>query len=117
VFFACQCTECNVVQVSSGVLSGVLATQPEKIHAVDMDSLNRPIQYSFLSGTPSSYKDYFEIDPKSGAVRQIRPVDISVARKFEIVVKASTVILHINFRNSFLTFKILYIRLCNMAYK
>jgi protocadherin-15 len=65
----------------------VLAVQPEKIHAVDMDSLNKPIQYSFLSGTPSTYKDYFEIHPQSGAVRQIRPVDTSVAKKFEIIVK------------------------------
>ncbi|KAF4523016.1 hypothetical protein B566_EDAN007446 [Ephemera danica] len=74
--------------VSSGVLSGVLAVQPDKIHAVDMDSLNRPIQYSFSSGTPSSYKNYFDIDTKTGAVRQISPVDTSVAKKFEIIVKA-----------------------------
>jgi protocadherin-15 len=52
-----------------------------------MDSINAPIKYSFLSGTPSSYKDYFEIDEQTGAVRQIRAVDTSITKKFEIIVK------------------------------
>lgn len=68
-------------------MAGILAISPEKIQAVDMDSINAPISYSFLSGTPASYRDYFEINPSTGAVRQIKPVDTSVAKKFEIIVK------------------------------
>lgn len=77
--------------VSSGKLAGILNIFPEKIQAIDMDSLNAPIKYSFLSGTPSSYKDFFEIDERTGAVRQIRVVDTSVTKKFEIIVKAEEV--------------------------
>ncbi|XP_063243672.1 cadherin-99C isoform X2 [Bacillus rossius redtenbacheri] len=77
--------------VSSGKLAGVLDVHPEKIQAVDMDMLNAPIRYSFLSGAPPSYSDYFDIDPQSGAVRQTRPVDTSVAKRFEIIVKAEEV--------------------------
>ncbi|XP_075213856.1 cadherin 99C [Lycorma delicatula] len=77
--------------VSSGVLAGILAISPEKIQAVDMDSINAPISYSFLSGSPSSFREYFEINPSTGAVRQIKPVDTTVAKKFEIVVKAEEV--------------------------
>ncbi|KAL1123607.1 hypothetical protein AAG570_002683, partial [Ranatra chinensis] len=74
--------------VSSGVLSGVLAISPEKIQAVDMDSINSPVAYSFLSGTPKSFREYFEINPSTGMVKQIKPVDTTVAKKFEIIVKA-----------------------------
>nr|CAD7198411.1 unnamed protein product [Timema douglasi] len=79
------------VSVSSGKLAGILDISPEKIQAVDMDMINSPIEYSFLSGTPSTYRDYFEINPQTGAVKQIRPVDTSVAKKFEIIVKAEEV--------------------------
>lgn len=77
----------NNWQVSSGVLAGILAISPEKIQAVDMDSINSPIMYSFLSGAPSSFRDYFEINPSTGAVRQIKPVDTAVSKVFEIIVK------------------------------
>nr|XP_050860466.1 cadherin-99C isoform X4 [Vespula vulgaris] len=74
--------------VSSGVLSGILNISPEKIQAVDMDSINAPIHYSFLSGNPSNYRDFFEINPNSGAVKQIKAVDTSVTKKFDIIIKA-----------------------------
>lgn len=74
-------------QVSSGVLAGVLNIHPEKIQAVDMDSINAAIEYGFLSGTPSNYADYFHINPTTGVVRQIRPVDTSVTKNFDIIVK------------------------------
>ncbi|XP_068081396.1 cadherin-99C isoform X2 [Anabrus simplex] len=78
--------------VSSGIESGVLSIAPEKIQAVDMDSNNSaPIEYSFLSGSPSSYKDYFEINSQTGAVRQTKIVDTSVAKQFEIIIKAQEV--------------------------
>lgn len=78
-----------ICQVSSGVLTGVLNISPEKIQAVDMDSINAAIEYSFLSGTPSNFLDCFKIDPSSGAVRQIKPVDSSLTKNFEIIVKVS----------------------------
>ncbi|XP_032667356.1 cadherin-99C isoform X2 [Odontomachus brunneus] len=74
--------------VSSGVLSGILNISPEKIQAVDMDSINAPIHYSFLSGNPPNYRDFFEINPNTGAVRQIKAVDTTVTKKFDIIIKA-----------------------------
>ncbi|XP_076395319.1 cadherin 99C isoform X2 [Megachile rotundata] len=74
--------------VSSGVLSGILNISPEKIQAVDMDSINAPIYYSFLSGSPSNYRDFFEINPNTGAVKQIKAVDTTVTKKFDIIIKA-----------------------------
>ncbi|XP_066582504.1 cadherin-99C isoform X2 [Prorops nasuta] len=74
--------------VSSGVLSGILNISPEKIQAVDMDSINAPIHYSFLSGSPPNYREFFEINPNTGAVKQIRPVDTTVTKKFDIIIKA-----------------------------
>ncbi|XP_011167786.2 cadherin-99C isoform X1 [Solenopsis invicta] len=74
--------------VSSGVLSGILNISPEKIQAVDMDSINAPIHYSFLSGNPPNYRDFFEISPSTGAVRQTKAVDTTVTKKFDIIIKA-----------------------------
>ena len=54
-----------------------------------MDSINAPIRYSFLSGMPPSYRDYFVINNQTGIVRQIKSVDTSVTKKFEIIVKVS----------------------------
>lgn len=76
-----------VIQVSSGAVAGILSLSPEKIQAVDMDTNNSPIVYSFLSGTPASFGEYFSIDATTGAVRQTRAVDTSVSKKFEIIVK------------------------------
>ncbi|XP_076383381.1 cadherin 99C isoform X1 [Megalopta genalis] len=74
--------------VSSGVLSGILNISPEKIQAVDMDSINAPIHYSFLSGNPTNYREFFEINPNTGAVKQIKAVDTTVTKKFDIIIKA-----------------------------
>lgn len=76
-------------QVSSGVLSGILNISPEKIQAVDMDSINAPIHYSFLSGNPPNYRDFFEINPNTGAVKQIKAVDTTVTKKFDIIIKVN----------------------------
>ncbi|XP_015117521.1 cadherin-99C [Diachasma alloeum] len=84
---ACINTEYSA-SVSSGVLSGILNISPEKIQAIDMDSINAPIQYSFLSGKPENYRDFFEINPTTGAVKQIRAVDTTVTKKFDIIIKA-----------------------------
>ncbi|KAF5300091.1 hypothetical protein FQA39_LY11283 [Lamprigera yunnana] len=74
--------------VSSGVLHGVLSIFPERIQAVDMDTLNTPILYSFASGTPLSYSEYFKIDPDTGAIHQIKAVDTSTTKLFTIIIKA-----------------------------
>lgn len=68
-------------------MSGILNISPEKIQAIDMDSINAPIHYSFLSGSPVNYKDFFEINANSGAVKQIRAVDTTVTKKFDIIIK------------------------------
>ncbi|XKL62751.1 hypothetical protein PGB90_002584 [Kerria lacca] len=74
--------------VSSGPAAGTLIISPEKIQAIDMDSMGAQISYSFLSGSPSSYKNYFEIDPRTAVVKQIKPVDSSQIKRFDIIVKA-----------------------------
>lgn len=71
------------------MLHGVLNVLPEKIQAVDMDTLNSPIRYSFVSGTPEIYKDYFRIDADTGAIHQIKTVDTSTAKNFSIILKVS----------------------------
>ncbi|XP_048489544.1 cadherin-99C [Plutella xylostella] len=77
--------------VNSGVLAGLLSIEPEKIQAVDMDTLDARIRYSIESGEPDVWDDYFAIDPNSGAVRQLVAVDTSVAKKFVLVIKAEEV--------------------------
>lgn len=69
--------------------SGVLTIKPEKIQAVDMDSLNYPIKYTFIDGSPSFYADFFTIDPQFGTVKQIKAVDTSLVKKFAITVKVN----------------------------
>lgn len=88
---ACVNPEYHAI-VSSGVLSGVLSLSPEKIQAIDMDSIQSPIMYSFLSGTPPTFRDYFSINPQTGAVRQDHAIEYSTGmKKFEIVVKAEEI--------------------------
>lgn len=70
-------------------MAGALSIQPEKIQAIDMDSMGAPISYSFQSGQPSTFRNYFEIDPSTGIVRQIKAVDVSQTKRFDIVVKVS----------------------------
>lgn len=74
--------------VSSGILHGVLAIYPERIQAVDMDTINSPIEYSFASGTPLSYSEYFIINSETGAIHQIKAVDTSTTKMFTIIIKA-----------------------------
>lgn len=69
------------------MLSGVLLISPEKIQAVDMDTLQAPIRYSFLSGTPADWAEYFEIHPSTGAVHQIKAIDTVEPKRYELIVK------------------------------
>lgn len=77
--------------VSSGVLHGVLNISPEKIQAIDMDTINAPIRYSFVSGTPETFTDYFRVDPDTGAIHQTKAVDTSTTKRFDIILKAQEV--------------------------
>lgn len=74
-------------QVNSGILAGILSIEPEKIQAVDMDTLDARIRYSIESGEPDAWAEYFSIDPNTGAVKQLKPVDTGVAKKFNLVIK------------------------------
>ncbi|XP_037084262.1 cadherin-99C-like, partial [Pollicipes pollicipes] len=74
--------------VISRELSGVLDVRPERIHAVDRDTLGAGIEYRAISGQPPDYHQYFEIDLSSGQVRQIQPVDRARVKQFVITVQA-----------------------------
>lgn len=69
----------------------MLSVQPERIQAVDLDTISSPIKYSFLKGDPSNYGEFFEIDEQTGVLKQIRIVDTTVAKRFDIIVKAEEV--------------------------
>lgn len=92
--------------VSVGVLQGVLPVHPERIQAVDLDTISAPIRYSFASGTPSNYNDYFAIDDGTGILKHIKVVDANVANEFDIVVKAEEVSQQKRFTTARLTIKV-----------
>lgn len=52
-----------------------------------MDTLDARIKYSIESGEPDSWAKYFAIDANTGAVRQLLPVDTTIAKKFQLVIK------------------------------
>lgn len=56
---------------------------------MDMDTLEARIRYSIDSGDPETWANYFSIDQNTGAVRQLIPVDTSVAKKFSLVIRVS----------------------------
>lgn len=74
--------------VPSGSLQGVLSVLPEKIQAIDLDTIASPIRYTFLSGMPGNYGDFFSIDEQTGVLKQIKAVDTTVAKRYELIVKA-----------------------------
>lgn len=73
-----------------GEVAGVLDVTPGRIHAKDLDTLGAPIIYSFKSGSPASYEDYFKIDPRSAAVTQTKAVDRAQIKNFDIVIEVSS---------------------------
>ncbi|KAI8045501.1 cadherin-99C isoform X1 [Drosophila gunungcola] len=77
--------------VPAGSLLGVLTVLPERIQAVDLDTINSPIRYSFASGMPGNYADYFQIDEHTGVLKQTKAIDTSTAKKYDIIVKAEEV--------------------------
>lgn len=77
--------------VPSGTLQGVLSVHPERIQAVDLDTISSPIKYTFLSGIPTNYGEFFEIDEQTGVLKQFKVVDTTVAKRFDIIVKAEEI--------------------------
>ena len=75
-------------RVVSGVRAGVLDISPDKIQAEDQDSLRSDIAYSFTSGQPGFYSDYFSIDRRTGVVRQINSLDRTTAAQFTMTIMA-----------------------------
>ncbi|XP_050317816.1 cadherin-99C isoform X1 [Bactrocera neohumeralis] len=92
--------------VPAGSLQGVLTVTPERIQAVDLDTISSPIHYSFASGMPNNYADYFEIDEQTGVLKQIKAVDTSTAKKYDIVVKAEEVSMAKRFTTAKLTINV-----------
>ncbi|XP_017860568.1 PREDICTED: protocadherin-15 [Drosophila arizonae] len=77
--------------VPAGSVQGVLNVLPERIQAVDLDTISSRIRYSFASGVPGNYADYFEIDEETGVLKQIKAVDTSTAKRYDIVVRAEEI--------------------------
>lgn len=72
-----------------GTVQKVLDILPEKIRAIDLDAIATSIRYEFVSGNPTNFNEYFEINERTAEVRQVKLVDSSVTdRQFEITVKA-----------------------------
>ncbi|XP_059218267.1 cadherin-99C [Stomoxys calcitrans] len=92
--------------VPAGSLQGVLTVTPERIQAVDLDTISSPIRYSFASGMPGNYADYFEIDEQTGVLKQIKAVDTSTAKKYDIIVKAEEVSMMKRFTTAKLTINV-----------
>lgn len=70
----------------------MLDVHPERLLAVDMDTINSPIKYSFVGGSPQSYESYFKIDPNKGTIHQIKAVDTSIAKVFDMIIKVQLIV-------------------------
>lgn len=92
--------------VSVGVLQGVLPVHPERIQAVDLDTISAPIRYSFYKGTPSNYHEYFAIDENTGVLKHIKVVEATTVNEFEIFVKAEEISSQKRFTTAKLTIKV-----------
>ncbi|XP_031622163.1 cadherin-99C isoform X2 [Contarinia nasturtii] len=92
--------------VSVGVLQGVLPVLPERIQAIDLDTISAPIRYTFAKGTPSNYNEYFSIDESTGILKHIKVVEANIANEFEIVVKAEEISPQKRFTTAKLTIKV-----------
>ncbi|ALC46613.1 Cad99C [Drosophila busckii] len=77
--------------VPAGSVQGVLTVLPERIQAVDLDTIGSPIRYSFASGVPGNYADYFEINEETGVLKQIKSVDTSTAKRYDLTVRAEEI--------------------------
>ncbi|XP_035662747.1 uncharacterized protein LOC118406637 isoform X1 [Branchiostoma floridae] len=72
-------------------LNQPLTFDPAPVFAVDLDTdVQGPpgIVYSFLAGSPSNFRDYFDIDGPTGNISLKRPVERTQVEEFIITVKA-----------------------------
>ena len=75
----------------SGIASGPLEVNPEKIHAEDQDTIRSDVEYEFLGGTPSDFRNFFKINFLTGVIRQSDPVSRVSAKEYNISVRATEV--------------------------
>lgn len=94
-------------KVISGINSGPLQVSPEKIHAEDQDTLRSSVEYEFVGGTPTDFRNFFTINFQTGIVTQIAPVSRTSAKEYNISVKASEISRKRLFAETFLTVKIM----------
>ena len=78
-------------KVVSGIASGPLEVNPEKIHAEDQDTIRSDVEYEFLGGTPSDFRNFFKINFLTGVIRQSDPVSRVSAKEYNISVRATEV--------------------------
>ena len=94
-------------KVISGINSGPLQVYPEKIHAEDQDTLRSSVEYEFVGGTPTDFRNFFTINFQTGIVTQIAPVSRTSAKEYNISVKATEMSRKRLFAETFLTVKIM----------
>ena len=80
-----------MAKVISGINSGPLQVSPEKIHAEDQDTLRSSVEYEFVGGIPTDFRNFFTINFQTGIVTQIAPVSRTSAKEYNISVKATEV--------------------------
>ena len=78
-------------KVVSGIASGPLEVNPEKIHAEDQDTIRSVVEYEFLGGTPADFRNFFKINFQTGVISQTDPVSRISAREYNISVRAKEV--------------------------
>ncbi|KAI8506734.1 Protocadherin-15 [Branchiostoma belcheri] len=79
------------VMENTETLNQPLTFDPAPIYAVDLDTdVQRPpvIVYSFLAGSPSDFREYFDIGNITGNITLKKPVERTQVEEFIITVKA-----------------------------
>ncbi|XP_019615777.1 PREDICTED: uncharacterized protein LOC109463404 isoform X2 [Branchiostoma belcheri] len=79
------------VMENTETLNQPLTFDPAPIYAVDLDTdVQRPpvIVYSFLAGSPSDFREYFDIGNITGNITLTKPVERTQVEEFIITVKA-----------------------------
>lgn len=90
-----------------GTILKVLKIAPEPIRAIDLDAIGSHIRYDFISGTPTNFNEYFEIDEETAIISQIKLVDSSVTeRQFKITIKAEEISEFQRFTTALLTINV-----------
>ncbi|XP_078659228.1 protocadherin-15-like isoform X2 [Branchiostoma floridae x Branchiostoma belcheri] len=84
----------NVTEKTEPALLNPIPVSPNNIVAVDQDKNIQPVEerpnivYSFFTGNPSVYREYFSIDNSTGDISLQRAVNREDYQMFSIVIKA-----------------------------